>query len=52
MIAAGRGFVSVIEQLLSMGADAGLKASNDWTAVDWAKKFQRDDIVAILEAHM
>ena len=52
MIAAGRGFTEVVEQLLNMGADAGIKASNDWTALDWAKKFQRDDIVDMLEAHL
>ena len=52
MIAAGRGFSDVVEQLLNMGADAAMKGSNDWTALDWAKKFQRDDIVDILEAHL
>lgn len=52
MIAAGRGFLKVVEQLLTMEADASLKAANGWTALDWAKKFERQDIVALLEAHM
>ena len=52
MIAAGRGFTEVVAQLLNMGADAQLKASNDWTALDWAKKFDQEDIVNMLVAHL
>ena len=52
MIAAGRGFTEVVAQLLNMGADAQLKASNDWTALDWAKKFDQEDIVNMLMAHL
>ena len=52
MIAAGRGFTDIVEQLLNMGADATKKASNEWTALDWAKKFQREEIIDMLEAHL
>ena len=52
MIAAGRGFPEMVNQLLGMGADPELKACNDWTAISWAKKFERDDIVSLLEAHV
>ena len=52
MIASGRGFTEVVAQLLNMGADAQLKASNDWTALDWAKKFDQEDIVNMLTAHL
>lgn len=52
MIAAGRGFLEIVEQLLTLGADPCLKSSNDWSALDWARKFEQDDIVALLEAQL
>ncbi|CAG5133284.1 unnamed protein product [Candidula unifasciata] len=52
MIAAARGFINVVEHLLNLGADAGLRTSNNWTALDLAKKFQRNDILELLEAHL
>jgi ankyrin repeat protein len=52
MVAAGRDFYSVVEQLLGLGANANIRASNDWTALDWAKKFERIDIIELLEAQM
>lgn len=30
MVAAGRGFLTQMEQLLNMGADINIKASNGW----------------------
>jgi len=30
MVAAARGFITQMEQLLSMGADINMKASNGW----------------------
>ncbi|GCB60814.1 3'-5' RNA helicase YTHDC2 isoform X1 [Scyliorhinus torazame] len=50
MIAAGRGFLSQVEQLLSMGANVSVKASNGWIALDWAKRFGQTDIVDLLES--
>lgn len=52
MIAAGRGFIDIVEQLLGIGADPTVKSSNEWTALDWAKKFEQTDIISLLEAHM
>jgi len=52
MIAAGRGLYHIIEQLLTMEADPTLKSSNGWTALDWARKFEQKNVVALLEAHM
>ena len=52
MIAAGRGFITVVEQLLNLGANVHIHASNEWTALDWARKFERTDIIELLEAHM
>ncbi|CAH1795870.1 unnamed protein product [Owenia fusiformis] len=52
MIAAGRGFFSIVEQLLNLGANSSIRASNDWMAVDWAKRFEHTEVVDLLEAHM
>lgn len=52
MIAAGRGFTSVVEQLLNLGANINVKASNDWTALYLAQKFKHEDICELLEANM
>ncbi|XP_038625680.1 3'-5' RNA helicase YTHDC2 isoform X2 [Tachyglossus aculeatus] len=51
MIAAGRGFVSQLEQLISMGANIHNKAANGWMAVDWAKHFGHAEIVDFLESY-
>ncbi|XP_069787051.1 3'-5' RNA helicase YTHDC2 isoform X3 [Narcine bancroftii] len=50
MIAAGRGFLSQVEQLLSMGANVNVKASNGWLALDWAKRFVQVEIIDLLES--
>ncbi|KAK3527693.1 hypothetical protein QTP86_034156 [Hemibagrus guttatus] len=52
MVAAGRGFISQMEQLFSMGANVHLKASNGWTALDWAKHFNQTEAVDLLESHI
>ncbi|RXN23652.1 putative ATP-dependent RNA helicase YTHDC2 isoform X1 [Labeo rohita] len=52
MVAAGRGFLSQMEQLLSMGANVNIKASNGWTALDWAKHFNQTEAVDLLESHI
>lgn len=52
MVACGRGCVTTVEQLLHLGANVDIRASNDWTALDWARNFNRSDIIEILEAHI
>ncbi|XP_072550527.1 3'-5' RNA helicase YTHDC2 isoform X2 [Salminus brasiliensis] len=52
MVAAGRGFICQMEQLLSMGANVHVKASNGWTALDWAKHFNQTEAVDLLESHI
>ncbi|KAI1904626.1 hypothetical protein AGOR_G00007630 [Albula goreensis] len=52
MVAAGRGFLSQMEQLLSMGANVNMKASNGWTALDWAKHFNQTEVVDLLESYI
>uniref|UniRef100_A0A8C6KJC6 RNA helicase n=1 Tax=Nothobranchius furzeri TaxID=105023 RepID=A0A8C6KJC6_NOTFU len=50
MVAAGRGFTSQIQQLLSLGADINLKAANGWTALDFAKHFQQTEAMDFLRS--
>ncbi|XP_072310125.1 3'-5' RNA helicase YTHDC2 isoform X2 [Eucyclogobius newberryi] len=48
MVAAGRGCISQMQQLLSMGADMNIKASNGWSALDFAMHFNQmeaDDLL-------
>ena len=49
MIACTRGMLRVVEKLLSFGANINLKAANDYTALDWAKRFCKSEIIEILE---
>ncbi|XP_065513687.1 3'-5' RNA helicase YTHDC2 isoform X1 [Caloenas nicobarica] len=51
MIASGRGFLSQVEQLISMGASIHLKSSNGWMALDWAKCFGQTEVVDLLESY-
>ncbi|CAJ0958133.1 unnamed protein product [Ranitomeya imitator] len=51
MVAAGRGFLSQVEQLIGMGANVHSKASNGWTALDWAKHFGQVEVVDLLELY-
>ncbi|XP_053557527.1 3'-5' RNA helicase YTHDC2 [Bombina bombina] len=51
MVAAGRGFLSQVEQLISMGANVHIKASNGWMALDWAKHFGQSEVVDVLESY-
>uniref|UniRef100_A0AAQ5ZBL0 RNA helicase n=1 Tax=Amphiprion ocellaris TaxID=80972 RepID=A0AAQ5ZBL0_AMPOC len=50
MAAAGRGFITQMEQLLCMGADINKKASNGWTASDFAKHFEQTNAVDLLKS--
>lgn len=52
MVAAGRGFLGVVEQLLDSGANVAIRSSNDWQAVDWARKYDQQDVVELIEAHV
>ena len=52
MVAAGRGFLGTVEQLLNMGANVSARSSNDWTAVDWARQFEQNDVIELLETHL
>lgn len=52
MVAAGRGFTGMVAQLLRLGASPLRRASNGWNAIDWARRFHRDEVVELLEAHV
>ncbi|XP_069370427.1 3'-5' RNA helicase YTHDC2 isoform X2 [Paralichthys olivaceus] len=49
MMASSRGFMKQMEQLLIMGADINVKASNGWTALDFAQQFEHTDAVDLLK---
>ncbi|XP_066993237.2 3'-5' RNA helicase YTHDC2 [Anabrus simplex] len=51
MVAAGRGCLNTAEQLLGLGANINIRASNEWTALDWARQMQHPDVVELLEAY-
>ena len=51
MAAAGQGNIAAIEQLLAYGADVTLKASNGWTARDFAFHTAKTAAVDILESY-
>lgn len=50
MAAAGRGNVSIVEELVSMGADLEVHAANGWTARDMAVYRNQTDTVALIES--
>ena len=52
MVAAGRGLSNIVETLLSLGASLNLVASNGWTALDWARRFDQAEVIELIEAHM
>ena len=51
MIAAGRGFSDMVEHLLDLGANINIKTINEWTAIDFAKQFEQQEIVELLQAY-
>ncbi|KAF4803514.1 putative ATP-dependent RNA helicase YTHDC2 [Turdus rufiventris] len=51
MISSGRGFLSQVEQLISMGASIHCKSSNGWMAVDWARHFGQTEVIDLLESY-
>uniref|UniRef100_A0A8C9NPJ3 3'-5' RNA helicase YTHDC2 n=1 Tax=Serinus canaria TaxID=9135 RepID=A0A8C9NPJ3_SERCA len=51
MISSGRGFLTQVEQLISMGASIHCKSSNGWMAVDWARRFGQTEVVDLLESY-
>ena len=50
MAAAGRGNISVVEELVSMGADLEVRAANGWTARDIAVYRNQNDAVSLIES--
>eukprot|EP00066_Takifugu_rubripes_P013439 XP_011602705.1 PREDICTED: probable ATP-dependent RNA helicase YTHDC2 [Takifugu rubripes] len=52
MVTAGQGFLTQMEQLLHMGADVNIKASNGWTAADFAKHFHQSESLELLKSFL
>nr|XP_018900737.1 PREDICTED: probable ATP-dependent RNA helicase YTHDC2 [Bemisia tabaci]XP_018900738.1 PREDICTED: probable ATP-dependent RNA helicase YTHDC2 [Bemisia tabaci] len=51
MVAASRGCLNVVEQLLSLGADLDLKSNNGMTVFDWASRVEEYHILEVLQAY-
>ena len=51
MVAAGRGNLNAVEQLLNLGASTAIHASNGWTARDWAQRTQQTEAVELIDAY-
>uniref|UniRef100_A0A3B3HYC5 RNA helicase n=1 Tax=Oryzias latipes TaxID=8090 RepID=A0A3B3HYC5_ORYLA len=49
MMSAARGFVTQMQQLLSIGADLNKRESNGWTALDFAKHFHQTEAIDLLQ---
>ncbi|XP_069677317.1 3'-5' RNA helicase YTHDC2-like isoform X2 [Periplaneta americana] len=52
MVAAGRGCLNTAEQLLNLGANLNVRASNEWTALDWARTMKQNEVIELIEAYM
>ena len=51
MVAAGRGRIDVMEQLLSLGATLTLRSANDWTAIHWAESTTQQEALDLLQSY-
>lgn len=51
MVAAGRGCLNTVEQLLNLGANLNLMSCNEWTAYDWAKNMNQLECAELIEAY-
>lgn len=51
MIAAVSTHSDLVERLLGMGSNIYLKSSNDFTALDWAKRFNKFETVELIESY-
>lgn len=52
MVAAGKGHLEMAQQLLNLGASISLKASNNWTALDWALNCNETATAELIESYM
>lgn len=51
MSASITGQLDLIEELLGLGANCNLKSCNDLMAIDWAKRFTKNDVVELLDCY-
>ena len=51
MASAGRGEVAFLEQLLAFGADTDVRASNNWTARDFAVRQEQQAAAEVLTSY-
>lgn len=51
MVAAARNSLNTVEQLLLLGANVWIKASNDKTALDWANFLNHAESVELIQSY-
>lgn len=51
MVAAARNFLNTVEQLLILGANIWVKASNDMTALDWANLMNHKEAAELIQSY-
>jgi ankyrin repeat protein len=51
MIASAKGLIDFVEILLLFRADMHLKSFNGMNAIDWAKRYSRNEVVQLLECY-
>jgi ankyrin repeat protein len=51
MLAASKGYFEVVKLLLNNGTDVSLKDMIGWTALDYAKEYEREEVVRLLKEH-
>jgi ankyrin repeat protein len=52
MIAAAHNKVDLVEMLLDLGARPGVRACNNFTALDWAMQKGYQGVVDVLQSYM
>lgn len=51
MVASARNSLNTIEQLLILGANIWIKASNDMTALDWANHMNHKEAAELIQSY-
>ena len=51
MAACTSGFIEIVEQVLQLGANLWKKSCNDLIALEWAKRFMKNEVVSLIECY-
>ena len=51
MAASISGYIDLVEKLLMLGANVLLKSCNEYSLLEWAKSFSKNEIVELIESY-